>query len=39
MLRYSATIPDGQVDPRLPAYRELPLIAPNHIESNTWTLA
>jgi len=37
-LRYSATIPNGQVDPRLPAYRELPLIAPNHIESNTGRL-
>jgi type I restriction enzyme S subunit len=30
--KFLATINRGQVDPRKPAYRDLPLIAPNHIE-------
>lgn len=32
------TIASGQVDPRLPEYRDLPLIAPDHIESGTGRL-
>ncbi|MGA5898091.1 type I restriction-modification system subunit M [Streptomyces venetus] len=32
------TIASGQVDPRLPQYRDLPLIAPDHIESGTGQL-
>lgn len=32
------SIASGQVDPRLPAYRNLPLIAPDHIESGTGRL-
>lgn len=36
--RYSATIPNGQVDPRLPDFSEQVLIAPNHIESGTGRL-
>ena len=31
-------IPSGQVDPRLEPYRSLPLIAPDHVESNTGRL-
>lgn len=31
-------IASGQVDPRAPAYRNLPLIAPDHIESGTGRL-
>ncbi|MEU1964151.1 restriction endonuclease subunit S [Micromonospora sediminicola] len=31
-------IRSGQVDPRLPAYKHLPLIAPDHIESGTGRL-
>lgn len=37
--RYSARIPNGQVDPEAPEFRDLPLIAPNHIESGTGRLA
>lgn len=36
--RHCGTIPNGQVDPRLPAYRDMVLIAPNHIESETGRL-
>ena len=36
--RYSARIANGQVDPEQPEYRDLPLIAPNHIESGTGRL-
>ncbi|MCC7193279.1 MAG: restriction endonuclease subunit S [Phycisphaeraceae bacterium] len=36
--RYSATIPNGQVDPEDERYCDLPLIAPNHIESGTGRL-
>ncbi|MGO8896961.1 MAG: restriction endonuclease subunit S, partial [Isosphaeraceae bacterium] len=36
--RYSATIPNGQVDPRLPDFADQLLIAPNHIESGTGRL-
>lgn len=36
--RYSATIRNGQVDPEFHEYRDLPLIAPNHIESGTGRL-
>jgi type I restriction enzyme S subunit len=36
--RYSATIPNGQVDPGDDRYSDLPLIAPNHIESGTGRL-
>lgn len=31
-------INEGQVDPRLPEYSDMPLIAPNHIESGTGRL-
>jgi type I restriction enzyme S subunit len=31
----STTVAEGQVDPRLEQFRDLPLIAPNHIESGT----
>jgi type I restriction enzyme S subunit len=36
--RYSARIVNGQVDPEQPQYRDLQLIAPNHIESGTGRL-
>jgi type I restriction enzyme S subunit len=36
--RYSGRITNGQVDPEQPEYRDLPLIAPNHIESGTGRL-
>jgi type I restriction enzyme S subunit len=36
--RYSARIANGQVDPEQPEYCDLPLIAPNHIESGTGRL-
>lgn len=36
--RYSARIANGQVDPERPEYCDLPLIAPNHIESGTGRL-
>lgn len=36
--RYSARIPNGQVDPEASEFRDLPLIAPNHIESGTGRL-
>ena len=36
--RYSARITNGQVDPEKAQYRDLPLIAPNHIESGTGRL-
>jgi type I restriction enzyme S subunit len=36
--RYSARITNGQVDPEQPEYCDLPLIAPNHIESGTGRL-
>lgn len=32
------TVTSGQVDPRLPDFREMPLIAPDHIESATGRL-
>lgn len=32
------TLPTGQVDPKQSPYKELPLIAPNHIESGTGRL-
>lgn len=32
------TVATGQVDPRLPNFRDLPLIAPDHIESGTGRL-
>lgn len=32
------TIASGQVDPRLPEFRDLPLVAPDHIESGTGRL-
>lgn len=36
--RYCGVIPNGQVDPRLPQFREQTLVAPNHIESGTGRL-
>ena len=36
--RYCGTIPNGQVDPRLPEFRDRILVAPNHIESGTGRL-
>ena len=36
--KFLATINSGQVDPRKPAYRNLVLIAPNHIESGSGRL-
>ncbi len=33
--KHLATIRNGQVDPEDPRYRDLPLFAPNHIESGT----
>jgi type I restriction enzyme S subunit len=32
------SIPNGQVDPKKDQYKNLPLVAPNHIESNTGRL-
>ncbi len=36
--RYCGVIPNGQVDPKLPQYRDKILVAPNHIESGTGKL-
>ena len=36
--KFLATINSGQVDPRKPAYRDLVLIAPNHIQSGSGRL-
>jgi type I restriction enzyme S subunit len=36
--KHLATIRNGQVNPEDPAYRDLPLFAPNHIESGTGRL-
>jgi type I restriction enzyme S subunit len=36
--KFLASINSGQVDPRDPAYRDLVLIAPNHIQSGTGVL-
>ena len=36
--KHCASIANGQVDPRLPEYKNLILIAPNHIESGTGKL-
>lgn len=36
--RYCGTIPNGQVDPRLPEFRDQILVAPNHIKSGTGRL-
>lgn len=36
--RYSMKVANGQVDPEDPKYSDLPLIAPNHIESGTGRL-
>ncbi len=36
--KFLATINSGQVDPRKPAYRDLVLLAPNHIESGSGRL-
>jgi len=36
--RHCGTIPNGQADPRLAEYRDMVLIAPNHIESETGRL-
>ncbi|MCB9833049.1 MAG: restriction endonuclease subunit S [Planctomycetes bacterium] len=36
--KHAARIRGGQVDPKLGPYRDLPLYAPNHIESNTGRL-
>ncbi len=36
--RYCGVIPNGQVDPRLPQFRDKTLVAPNHIESGTGRL-
>lgn len=37
-MRYSVRIAEGQVNPEHEAFRDLPLIAPNHIESRTGRL-
>lgn len=37
-LKWAATIREGQVDPHLEEFRELPLYAPNHIEAHTGRL-
>ncbi|MBM1143652.1 restriction endonuclease subunit S [Alcanivorax sp. ZXX171] len=36
--RWRCSITSGQVDPREPEYADLPLVAPDHIESNTGRL-
>lgn len=36
--KWTCRIPQGQVDPTAPEWRDMPLIAPNHIESKTGRL-